>query len=113
MANRDWIPGSVDFRPLNQLRVVTDERLIERVWVFPYHRWVEYGPEDEGWARAAGYSHEEVVPSRAVHRLGDTLYMHPQVLAELQRHLDREERQQQKLFEIPAQHESFLLNTVY
>lgn len=30
-------------------------------WVFPYDRFVEYGPEDEGWARFVGFGHEEEV----------------------------------------------------
>ena len=31
-------------------------------WIFPEDKYVEWGPEDESYCRAAGYGHEEQVP---------------------------------------------------
>lgn len=61
------------------LKVVTDEEMVDTVWVFPKDRFVEYEPKDEWWCRKYGLGHEEVRPKQEVVRAGDTLYMHPAV----------------------------------
>jgi hypothetical protein len=61
------------------LKVVTDEKMVDRVWVFPKDRFVEYEPKDEWWCRKYGFGHEEVRPKQEVVRVGDTLCMHPAV----------------------------------
>jgi hypothetical protein len=38
----------------------------QKVWVFPPDRFVQYGPEDEWWARKYGFGHEEVQLCRVV-----------------------------------------------
>lgn len=59
-------------------QVVTDPNMVDRVWVFPKERFVEYEPKDEGWCRKLGIGHEEVRPKPEVVRVGRTLVMHPQ-----------------------------------
>lgn len=59
------------------LQVVFDETLVEPVWEFPKERFVEYGPEDECWARRIGFGREILKPSPEAHRIGRTLVIHP------------------------------------
>lgn len=37
-----------------------------KVWVFPSDRFIEYGPEDEWWARRLSFGHEEI-RERTIH----------------------------------------------
>jgi hypothetical protein len=38
------------------------EHVVEKVWVFPKDRFVEYEPSDEWWCRKYGFGHEETAP---------------------------------------------------
>jgi hypothetical protein len=51
------------------------EHVVEKVWVFPKDRFVEYEPSDEWWCRKYGFGHEETRP--AVYRVGVALHFHP------------------------------------
>jgi hypothetical protein len=55
--------------------VRVSEHVVEKVWVFPKDRFVEYEPSDEWWCRKYGFGHEEVRP--AVMRVGNDLHFHP------------------------------------
>ncbi len=35
-----------------------DVKLTKKKWVFPYDKYIEYGPEDEWWARKQGFGYE-------------------------------------------------------
>jgi len=39
--------------------VIDDNIGIHKKWVFPYDRFIEYGPEDEWWAIKDGFGHWE------------------------------------------------------
>lgn len=60
---------------LSGLPVVVDELALRRVWVFPRDRFIEYGPEDEGWCRALGLGREESRPGAFL--VNGTLVVHP------------------------------------
>lgn len=85
----------------NGLEVVTDDTMTVKRWVFPERRFVEYGPEDEGWARRLGFGHEVTEPSKTVYRVYNRLYMHPTTLEALKQHLDRERQITEALFHWP------------
>lgn len=51
------------------------------VWEFPKDRFVEYGPEDEWWARKVGFGREVSRPGAI--RIGDTWFVHPKVFEQL------------------------------
>jgi hypothetical protein len=75
--------------------VLADESLVDVVWEFPYRPFVEFGPEDEDWARRLGFGREISVPSRTVSmsRTGSfqLARMHPDVWEEFKQYLqDRE-----------------------
>ncbi len=91
------------------LEVVLNENMTVKRWVFPVRRFVEYGPEDEGWARRLGYGREVTEPSKECIRLGDTLHMHPATWEAVKRHLEAENRRRDTLTEmVPAWKRDFL-----
>lgn len=48
------------FNPIGgDLWSLTIEKTVP-VWVYPRDRFIEYGPEDEWWARKLGFGHEEL-----------------------------------------------------
>jgi hypothetical protein len=74
------------------LNVVTDQNMVEKVWVFPQDKFVEYEPKDEWWCRKYGFGHEETRPQQQVVRVGDTLVMHPATLDLLVKDMDEQYR---------------------
>lgn len=72
---------------LNGLRVRLDASMVERVWVFPVERFVEYEPKDEGWCRRLGFGHEEIRPSKQAVRIGGDIFMHPATWDAIKQHI--------------------------
>ena len=54
---------------------------VETKWIFPKDRFVEWGPEDESFCRAAGFGH--AVRIEKVLRIGRQLFVSPEVYAEI------------------------------
>lgn len=72
--------------------VFLDQAMVDRKWIFPADRFVEYGTEDEGWARSCGFGHEEVVPQNTIIRRGNAVYMHPTLLERLKLAMANQEK---------------------
>lgn len=68
--------------PSGPPRFVT-EHAVERVWVFPKDRFVEYEPKDEPWCRALGIGHEETRP--AFYLVDGRVWVHPSLVPALDR----------------------------
>jgi hypothetical protein len=71
------------FKPLGGLKVATNPHLAKRVWEFPKDRFVTYEPTDEPWCRYFGFGREVTVYTAV--QMGDTLFVHPAVLDQLQK----------------------------
>jgi hypothetical protein len=74
------------FRPFGELvtadgvtpaHVVTADA-VEKVWQFPDHRFVEYEPKDETWARPLGYGRE--VDRPAIFKGDRYWFVHPDLV---------------------------------
>lgn len=65
------------------IKIVVSDYCLTGRWVFPEHRFIEFSPEDESWARAAGYGYEVLEPC-ACH-MGDIMYVHPTVYDRLRK----------------------------
>jgi hypothetical protein len=87
------------------LKVVNDYSMVDKVWVFPQDRFVEYEPKDEWWCRKYGFGHEETRPKAEVVRVGDTLYGHPTTLERVSVAMKKLnevfERRTRELYELP------------
>lgn len=66
--------------------VYSSEAAVRTEWHFPERRFVEYGPEDEWWARKYGYGHAgPPIPCayRMKERRGFVFVVHPSLLDRL------------------------------
>ena len=70
---------------LNGLAVYLDESMVDKVWVFPQHRFFSYEPKDEGWCRRLGIGYEKTVPKPEAYQIGNKLVMHPTLWEELKK----------------------------
>lgn len=63
---------------LNGLKVILDSSLTDGIEVDrPFHRFIEYGPEDDWWLikyMGCAWRH---IPSKTAYQIGDTLIIHP------------------------------------
>lgn len=73
--------------PLDGVEVIVDPLAVTRPWIFPKERFVEYGPEDEWWARKYGFGHEGEYEPTAFN-VGGTIVVHPHILKRMREVLD-------------------------
>lgn len=93
MANSLFLSGRLHGFPL-----YVTEHAVNRPWLFPKDRFVEYTKEDEWWARKYSFGREGP-PEPAAYRVGDDWLVHPVIYEQLKKETEKEKLRRDALKE--------------
>lgn len=77
----NFIKGTVTPKLLG-IEVYVSELAVNRSWIFPKERFLEYDKSDEWWCRKYGVGHEGPAEP-AIFKVGNMMLVHPKIYDEL------------------------------